>query len=73
MSSQYGWGIQLAGGSLHFVMSRLMAEGDLVHLGFDTWGITETSTTWRGRLTLLLLWAEIGNGGVDIGIMEMLG
>ena len=65
--------IRLAVGSLHFVMSKVMAECDPVHLRFDTWGLTETSTTWRGRLIFLLLRVEIGSGGVDIGIMEMLG
>jgi len=48
-----------------------MAEDDLVHFGFDTWGIIETSTAWQGRLALLWLRVEIGSGGVDIGIMEM--
>lgn len=64
-------GTRLAGGSLPFVMNRVMVEGDLVHFRFDTWGITETSTTWRGRLILLWLRVEIGNGGVDISIMGM--
>lgn len=56
--------IQLAGGSLHFVMSRVMTKGDLVHLGFNTWEIIETSTAWRGKLILMLLKVEIGSGGV---------
>lgn len=50
-----------------------MVEGDLVHFGFDTRGITETSTTWRGRHILLWLRVEISSGGVDIGITEMPG
>ena len=40
-------GIRLAGGSHLFVMSGVMAEGDPLHLGFDTWGITKTSTALR--------------------------
>lgn len=39
-------GIQLVGGSLHCVIGRVMSEGDLVHLGFDPWGITETTIAW---------------------------
>lgn len=39
-------GIRLAGGSLHFMMSRVIADDDPVHLGFDTWGITGTSIAW---------------------------
>lgn len=39
-------GIQSANKPLQFVMIGYMAKGDLVHLGFDTWGITETSTLW---------------------------
>lgn len=66
-------GIQFTGRSLHSVTSKVMAEDDLVHFGFDTWGITETSTAWRGKLVLLWLRVEIGSGGVDIGIMEMPG
>lgn len=58
---------------LHFVMIRDMEEGDLVHLGFDTWGITKTSNVWQGRFILLLLRTDIGSGWVDIGIMEMPG
>ena len=50
-----------------------MAEGGLVHLGFDTWGIAKATIAWRGRLILLLLRVEISHGGVDIGIMEMPG
>ena len=61
------------GGSLHFVMSMDKADGDPIHLGFDTWGITETSTAWQGILFMFLLMDEICSGGVDIGIMEMLG
>jgi len=50
-----------------------MVEGDLFHLGFETLGIIETSTIWRGRFILLLLRTKIGSGRVDIGIMEMPG
>ena len=50
-----------------------MSEGDPFHLGLDTWGITKTSITWRGRLIQLLLRVEIGSRGIDIDIMEMPG
>lgn len=39
-------GIQSSNRSLHFVMIRDMEESDLVHLGFETWGINQTSTIW---------------------------
>ena len=54
-------------------MSRNRADDDPVHLWFDTWGSTETSIAWRGRLIMLLLRVMIDNGGVDISIMNMLG
>jgi len=66
-------GTGLVSGSLPFVMSMVMAEGDLVHFGFDTWGITQTSMARQGKLILLWFKVKIGSGGLDIGIMGMLG
>ena len=54
-------------------MSRERADGDIFHLGFDTWGSTETSIAWQGRIIVLLLRVMIDSGGVDISIMEMPG
>jgi len=63
----------MAGGSLPFVMSRVMAKGDLVHFGFNTWGITGASMARQGKLILLWLRVDIGSRGLDIGIMGMPG
>lgn len=64
-------GIQMADRILHYVMSRNMAEGDLVHLGFGRWGIDEPSIVWRGSFIMLLFRTEIDSGWVDIDIMDM--
>ena len=66
-------GICWVGGSLYFVMSRDMVEGDPVHLGFDMWGSIEALIAWQGWFSLLSLWIKVSVGWVGGDIMEVLG
>ena len=53
-------------------MTRDREDNDPIHFGFDTWGSTKISTTWRGRLIMLLLRVVIDTRQVDISIIGML-